>query len=389
MDDRPNPQLKPRTIAAQALGSIEPTTRAVVPPVHVATTFERDPDNQYRSGFAYGRPDNATTRQAEAVIAALEHGAEAMLFGSGMAAATAAVLALEPGSRIVASAVMYWALRHWLVVEAPRLGYRVSLVDTSDPDSVRAAMVPGETRLVWIETPGNPLWSIVDIAAVADIAHRAGARLAVDSTVATPIFTCPLTLGADLVMHSATKYLNGHSDVVAGALVTARADESWARIRTIRAQHGAVLGPFEAWLLLRGLRTLEVRVKSEAATAALLATWLSQHPDVEEVLYPGLKRHPGHEVAARQMNGGFGAMLSIRVKGGERAAVAAAARVNLWKRATSLGGVESLIEHRASVEGPDSPCPPDLLRLSVGLEDPEDLFNDLDRALRGQIANEK
>jgi cystathionine gamma-synthase len=382
MNDRSRSDLRPRTLAAQALGAVEPITKAVVPPVHVATTFIRDPDNQYRSGFGYGRPDNATVRQAEAVLAALEGADDAMLFGAGMAAAVALVLAHDPPAHIVAPAVMYWALRHWLVSEAPRYGYDVTLADMADLDAVRAAVRPGETRLVWIETPANPLWTITDVAAVADIAHAAGATLAIDSTVATPILTRPIGLGADIVMHSATKYLNGHSDVIAGALATARSDGRWARIKTIRTGHGAILGPFEAWLLLRGLRTLDVRVRAQAQTAMQLAGRLAQHGDVEGVLYPGLAQHPGHAVAARQMAGGFGGMLSIRVKGGERAAIAAAARVNVWKRATSLGGVESLIEHRASVEGPTSPCPPDLLRLSVGLEDAEDLYADLDRALR-------
>jgi cystathionine gamma-synthase len=386
MNDRARSDLQPRTLAAQALGGVEPATKAVVPPVHVATTFVRDPDNQYRSGFAYGRPDNATVRQAEAVIAALEGGDDAMLFGAGMAAAVTAVLVHAPPAHVVAPEVMYWALRHWLVNEAPRYGYRVTLADMSNLDAVRAAVRPGETKLVWTETPANPLWTIADVAALADIAHGAGATLAVDSTVATPIFTRPLALGADLVMHSATKYLNGHSDVVAGALVTARNDDLWARIRTLRTGHGAILGPFEAWLLLRGLRTLDVRVRAQAQSALQLAIRLAQHGEVAGVLYPGLPGHPGHAVAVRQMAGGFGGMLSIRVKGGERAAIATAARVELWKRATSLGGVESLIEHRASIEGPTSPCPPDLLRLSVGLEDADDLYADLDRALRA--ANE-
>jgi cystathionine gamma-synthase len=224
MNDRARSDLRPRTLAAQALGAVEPITKAVVPPVHVATTFVRDPDNQYRAGFAYGRPDNATVRHAEALIAALEGADDAMLFGAGMAAAVAVVLAHEPPAHIVAPAVMYWALRHWLVNEAPRYGYRVTLADMSDLAAVRAAVRPGETRLVWTETPANPVWGITDVGAVAAIAHAAGATLAVDSTVATPIFTRPLALGADVVMHSATKYLNGHSDVVAGALATARSD---------------------------------------------------------------------------------------------------------------------------------------------------------------------
>lgn len=378
----PKPGLKQRTLAAQALGEVEPRTGGIVPPVHLATTFVRDPDNQYRSGFAYGRPDNATVRQAEAVIAALEGAAAAAVFASGMAAALAVVLALEPPARIVAPRVMYWALRRWLAEEAPRFGYAVEFVDMDDLDAVVRAVAAGKTRLVWAETPANPLWTVTDIAAVARIAHEAGAVLAVDSTVATPVLTRPLSLGADLVMHSATKYLNGHSDVLAGALATARADDHWARIAAVRSSHGAILGPFEAWLLMRGLRTLDLRVRAQSETATLLATWLSHHPAVAAVLYPGLKADPGHAVAMRQMTGGYGGMLSIRLTGGQAAAVAAAARVEVWKRATSLGGVESLIEHRASVEGPGSPCPPDLLRLSAGLEDADDLYADLDRALR-------
>jgi cystathionine gamma-synthase len=372
---------QPRTIAAQALGLVEPTTKAVVPPVHLATTYVRDPDNQYRAGYAYGRPDNATTRHAETVLAALEEGHAAALFGSGMAAATAIVLALPAPAHIVASQVMYWAFRHWLAGEAPRLGHRVDFVDSSDLAAMAAAIKPGTTKLVYIETPGNPLWTITDIAAVAAIAHAAGALLAVDSTVATPVLTRPLRLGADLVMHSASKYLNGHSDVIAGAVVAAQPGEAWERVKTVRTQLGAIIGPFEAWLLLRGLRTLDVRVKTQAATALTIATRLAGDARVSHVLYPGLAQHPGHAVAARQMGGGYGGMLSIRIKGGERAAIATAAQVRLWKRATSLGGVESLIEHRASVEGPGSPCPPDLLRLSVGLEDPDDLMNDLAQAL--------
>jgi cystathionine gamma-synthase len=379
MTDRAD-AFKPRTIAAQALGAIEPETKGVALPVHVSTTFIRDPDNQYRTGYIYGRPDNATVRQTEVVIAALEGAHEALLFSSGMAAATSVVLALPAGSHIIAPQVMYWSLRNWLTATAPRFGYHVDIVDMEDLAAVRAAMRP-ETKLIWIESPANPLWGITDIAAVAKIAHKGGAMLGVDSTVATPLFCRPLALGADIVMHSATKYLNGHSDVIAGALATARPDDFWTQIKAVRAQHGAILGPFEAWLLMRGLRTLEARVNTAAASAGVLAQRFSNHASISAVLYPGLPSFPGHDIAKRQMTG-FGGMLSIRVKGGERAAIDAAARVKLWKRATSLGGVESLIEHRASVEGPGSPCPSDLLRLSVGLEDPEDLYDDLDRALR-------
>jgi cystathionine gamma-synthase len=272
------------------------------------------------------------------------------------------------------------------MTEGTRWGLKVDLVDMSDLDAVRASVLPGATKLVWAETPSNPLWSVTDIAAVAKIAHIAGAALAVDSTCATPMLTRPLEHGADIVMHAATKYLNGHSDVVAGALATSRPDALWERIGRNRSMLGQILGPLEAFLLIRGMRTFPLRVHAACASAMEIAERLAGHAAVREVLYPGLPGHPGHEVARRQMSGGFGGMLSIRVHGGEAAAVATAARVELWKRATSLGGVESLIEHRASVEGAGSPCPPDLLRLSTGIEDPGDLFTDLDHALRSAQA---
>ena len=360
------------------MGHVEPATGALVPPVHLPSTYERAADNSYPRGYVYGRPDNATAREAEAVLAMLEGGAAAMVFGSGMSAATSVFQALEPGAHVVAPTVMYWALRHWLAQES---GLAVDFVDTSDPDALRAALRPGATKLVWLETPSNPLWTVSDIAAAAEAAHRAGALLAVDSTVATPILTRPLDLGADLVMHSATKYLNGHSDVIAGALVCARQDAFWARIAGVRAAQGKILGPFEAFLLIRGMRTLDLRVRAQSAGALALARHFAARADIAQVLYPGLASHAGHALAARQMQGGFGGMLSVRVAGGAARAIAAAAHVRLWKRATSLGGVESLIEHRASIEGPDSPCPDDLLRLSVGLESPDDLARDLDAAL--------
>ena len=373
----------PATIAAQALGWTDPVTRAVVPPIHPSSTFVRDPDNRYSSGRIYARADCPGYDQPEAVLTALEGGAAAALFASGSAAASALFLALDPGDHVVIPPVMYWSLRNWLLTFGTRWGLAVQVVDPTDLDAMAAAVVRGRTRLVWVESPANPLWTISDIGALADIAHAAGARLAVDSTVATPVLTRPLTLGADLVMHSATKYLNGHSDVVAGALVTGTEDGFWQRIKTNRAQMGGSLGPFEAWLLLRGLRTLFARVPLACRSAQLLAERLAAHPNVLEVLYPGLPGFPGHETARRQMAGGFGAMLSIRVRGGAAAAIATAARVGLWTRATSLGGVESFIEHRSSIEGPGSPVPPDLLRLSVGLEAVEDLIADLSDALDG------
>jgi cystathionine gamma-synthase len=378
------PAFAKRSLAAQALGHVDSVTRGVVAPLHVATTFLRDPDNGYSSGFSYARPDNATVREAEAVLAMLEDAAAgALLFGSGMAAATAVFTALEPGDHVVAPRVMYWGLKRWLNAEMPRRRIAVDFVDMDDLAALGRAIRPGTTKLVWIETPGNPLWTVTDIAGAARLARAAGARLAVDSTAASPMHTRPLTLGADLVMHSATKILNGHSDVVAGVLAGATPDAFWARLAAIRSSGGAILGPFEAYLLMRSLRTLPLRVAAQAAGAAELARRFQGHPRVSHVLYPGLPDDPGHAVAARQMEGGFGFMLSIRVRDGEAAAIRTAARVRLWKRATSLGGVESLIEHRASVEGPDSPCPPDLLRLSTGIEAVEDLFADLDVALRG------
>jgi cystathionine gamma-synthase len=373
-------QLRPASIAAQALGWTDQTTGAVVLPVHTATTFERDPDNQYRRGRSYGRSDNPSYDQPEALITALEGGAASLLFASGMAAAAAVFDSLPPGSHVVAPRVMYWALRRRLAA-AGNEALPVDFVDATSLDELRRAVVPGRTRLVWIETPANPLWSITDIAGAAEIAHAAGALLAVDSTAATPVLTRPLALGADIVMHSATKYLNGHSDVIAGSLTTGNTDEFWQRLVAARSGGGAILGSFEAYLLLRGMRTLYPRVERAGRSAQQIAEAMAGHPRMAEVLYPGLPSHPGHAVAARQMQGGFGGMLSIRVRGGADAAIAAAARLELWKRATSLGGVESLVEHRASVEGEGSPVPPDLLRLSVGIEDPDDLIEDLKQAL--------
>jgi cystathionine gamma-synthase len=373
----------PATLAAQALGSTDASTGAVVLPIHTATTFLRDPDNQYRRGRSYGRADNPSYDQPQALLTALEGGAATLLFSSGMAAAAAVFQSLPRDAHVVAPRVMYWGLRSWLKNFAEAWGITVDFVDATSLDAIRQAVRPGRTRLVWIETPANPLWSVTDIAGSAEIAHSASALLAVDGTAATPVLTRPLALGADVVMHSATKYLNGHSDVIAGTLTAAREDAFWARLRTARSSGGAILGSFEAYLLLRGMRTLFPRVDRACRSAQQIAEALLQNSRVLDVLYPGLPTHTGHAVAARQMTGGFGGMLSVRVHGGPEAAIAAAARVEIWKRATSLGGVESLIEHRASVEGGDSPAPPDLLRLSVGIEDSGDLIADLESALGG------
>jgi cystathionine gamma-synthase len=371
----------PRTIAAQAMGWIDDATKGIVGPIHPSTTYLRDADNQYRNGRAYARADNPTFDQAEATLAALERGHAALLFSSGMAAATVVFQALAPGDHVIVPNVMYWSLRNWVTGFARDWGLQVDTVDASDLDAVKAAM-RANTKLVWVETPANPLWTVTDIEAVCAIAHARGAAVAVDSTVATPALTQPLSLGADLVMHSATKYLNGHSDVIAGALATREDSALWQRIRLLRVHLGSVLGPFEAWLLTRGMRTLFARVDVACRNAQRIAEHFAGHDKVSEVLYPGLPSFPGHELAKKQMRGGFGGMLSIRVRGGEAAAIATAANVKVWKRATSLGGVESLVEHRASVEGAGTPVPSDLLRLSAGIEDAGDLIADLEHALR-------
>ncbi len=377
--------MKPASLAAQAMGVIAAPFGEISPPIHLSTTYERGADGAYPHGRVYGRTDNPTFDQAETLLAALEQGARAALFASGMAAATTVFQTLKPGDHVIAPRVMYWGLRRWLLLHAAPRGLKVDFFDNESPDQLNdlgRLLTPGKTRLVWLETPTNPTWAVTDIAAAAVLAHRAGALLAVDSTVATPVLTRPLALGADLVMHSATKALNGHSDVVAGALVAARDDDWWKEITYLRSAHGAVLGPFEAWLVQRGMRTLYVRVAAACANASAIARRLHKHENLEAVLYPGLPDFPGHEIAARQMQGGFGGVLSIRVRGGQEAAMKVAAKLKVFKRATSLGGVESLVEHRASVEGPESPCPPDLLRLSVGIEAEEDLIGDLEQALQ-------
>jgi len=351
----------------------------VVNPIHVSTTFRRNADGSYPDGRAYSRPSNPTYDEPEQLLAELEGGQEALLFSSGMAAATTLLQSLKPRSRVVFPRRMYWALRKWVLQFAENWEIEVAFYDNADPADL-ADQLQGGCDLLWVETPANPTMEITDIRAAAALAHKSGARVVVDSTVATPVQTRPLALGADIVLHSASKYLNGHSDVIAGALVTARKDAYWSQIKNLRALSGNILGPFEAWLLSRGMKTLFVRVRTSSASALWLSQQLSTHPAVE-VLYPGLPSHPQHEVARKQLNDGFGGLLSIRIKQGEAAAIATTNKVRLFKQATSLGGVESLIEHRASVEGPGSLCPTDLIRLSLGLETREDLLNDLLQAL--------
>ncbi|TBW33421.1 PLP-dependent transferase [Siculibacillus lacustris] len=381
MDAKPGAELRLRTQAVQMPMGHDAPRNGLVGSIHLSTTYTRDESYAYASDHVYGRADNPTLRQTEASVAAMERAWSAMLFGSGMSAAIAVIMALDRPSHVIATASMYYGLKRWLA-GIGRFGHTIAFVDTTDLTALAASIDARPPDLVWIETPSNPLWRITDIAAVARLAHAVGAVVCVDSTVATPVFTRPIDYGADLVMHSATKYLNGHSDVSAGVLAAARPSDLWSRIAEARADQGTGLGAFDAWLLARGLRTLAIRVKAQAASAATLARRLVAHPAVAEVLYPGLPDHPDHAVALRQMTGGFGGMLSIRLANAD-AALAVAGRVRLWRCATSLGGVESLIEHRASMEGAGPFCPDDLLRLSVGIEDPDDLWADLDSALHG------
>ena len=379
MTDRKPPH--PQTLAAQAGGFVDMQTGAITPPLHPSTTFARNERYERIGGRGYSRDDNPTYDQVETVLARLEGGAAAKLFASGMAATATVFQALPAGSQAVVSRAMYFGTPKWLRDVAEPAGQQVRFVDTADLDALRAAVEPGKTRLVYIETPANPTWAITDIAAAAEIAHAAGAILAVDSTAASPVLTRPIEHGADLVVHSATKYLNGHSDVVAGAIVTAAESELWERIGKIRYLAGAVLGPFEAWLLLRGMRTLFVRVRQACASAQRIAEHFDGHAGIATVCYPGLPDFPGHAVAAKQMSGGFGGMLSLRVAGGGPAALSLIKNVRLFLRATSLGGVESLIEHRHTIESPDTEVPEDLLRVSIGLESVDDLIADLEQAL--------
>jgi cystathionine gamma-synthase len=374
---------KRETLAAQALGWIDPTTHAIVPPIHPSASYQRAEDGSYPGGHSYTRDQNPTYDQTEALLAALEGGEQALLFASGMAAATTLFEALDPGTHVVAPEQMYWTIRLWLEQLAEKGRIALDFVPNGDLDALRAAITPGRTKLVWLETPSNPLCQISDIAASTEIAHAAGALVGVDGTLATPALTRPLALGADFVMHSATKQLNGHADVLAGALVTRESGPLWDRIRTDRGYRGAVLGPFETWLLQRGMRTLFLRVRKSAANAQAVAEALRAHPEIREVYYPGLPDHPDHAIAARQMDGGFGPLVSFRAHGGEARAHRLASALEVFHRATSLGGVESLVEHRASVEGPGTSVPDDLLRLSIGIEDVGDLIRDLERALAG------
>jgi cystathionine gamma-synthase len=375
---------KPATLLAQLGHYIDPATGGLVPPVQPSTTFARDQAyGLVNPAHTYGRDDSPGYPQVEAVLRALEGGAAALVFPSGMAAIAALFRTLRRGEAIVVQRPIYFGTLAWLRKFCAHREIGLHHFDGADPTSLERAVPTAKPAIVWIETPSNPMLHVVDIARAAEIAHGAGALLAVDSTAATPILTRPLALGADLVMHSATKYLNGHSDVLAGVLVTRHIDERWSAIRADRHDAGALLGPFESWLLLRGLRTLALRVRQASGNALAIARFLEDHSKIERVLYPGLPSHPQHALAQRQMDRGFGGLMSFQVRGDAAAALAVAGRLRLIARATSLGGTESLIEHRFTIEGAATGVPPNLLRLSVGIEDAADLIADLAQALEG------
>ena len=371
--------LRPGTVAVHAGNEPDPATGAVAPPIQLATTFRHGAAGERLAGYEYQREGNPTNDRLREAIAALEGAQTALTFASGMAAISGLVECLPTPARMVMPNDCYVGLRIYAVEFLPARGIEVVRVDMTDLDAVRAACAAG-VDLLWIETPSNPLMRISDIAALAEIGHAHGALVACDNTFATPLLTRPLEHGADVVMHSTTKYFGGHSDVLGGALAFAR-DDDFTKLAAHRLHiTGAVLAPFSAWLTLRGCRSLSARMAMHCANARKIVDFLAGHPAIERVNYPGLASHPGHDVAARQMRD-FGAMLSIQLHGGRDAALAMAGKLRIFTNATSLGGCESLIEHRASVEGPDPSSPQNLLRMSVGLEDVDDLIADLAQAL--------
>lgn len=371
------------TRAVHAGGEPDAATGAIAPPIHLSTTFEHGPAGERPGGYMYIREGNPTQTRLEEALADVEGGQAAFVFASGLAAGAAYLQALPAGSHVVFPDDIYYGFRTIAEEFLPRWGMESSAVDMGDLDRVRAALKP-HTRLIWSETPSNPLMKIVDLAGVASIARSAGARMIVDGTFATPALQRPLELGADAVLHATTKYLGGHSDVQGGALILRERGELGERIEHIRHILGAVSSPFNSWLVLRGLRSLSCRMDRHSSNGLAVARALASHGGVEAVHYPGLESHPGHAVARRQMSA-FGGMLSFRVRGGRDAAIRVASRVKLFTNATSLGGTESLIEHRASSEGPGSPTPQNLLRVSAGLEHPQDLIEDLTQALGDEL----
>jgi cystathionine gamma-synthase len=372
-----NHQRRAETIAAQLLHAADPTTGAVVPPIHLSTTFARDENYANYIPTDYQRGGNPTLWQAEETLAALEKGAACLLYPSGMAAIFQLVETVSYGGHVVAPNNMYYAARLWLQkLEAKG---RIALTLT-DVEMVNA-IVPGKTQLVWIETPSNPMWDVIDIAAVADAAHKAGAIVAVDATATAAVTTLPLTLGADYVFHSVTKYLNGHSDVLGGALIAARKDERWDELLLMRGKTSAPLAPFECWLLLRGMRTLFVRYRQASNNAMAIARHFAAHPKLQAVIYPGLPSHPQYAVAKRQMTDGYGGMMSLMLHADFAGAQKFCTNLKVILPATSLGGTESLAEHRKTVEGAASPVPDNLVRLSIGIENLNDLIGDIEQAL--------
>ena len=367
------------TIAVHAGRSVDPATGAITPPIHMSTTFERQADGSYPHGFVYGRSGNPSRILLEECVRDLEGGVAGAAFGSGMAAIMSVFQALSPGDHVIAPLDIYHGTAGLLRGMLARWNLQTSFVEMTDIDEVRRAM-NSSTRLIMVETPSNPLLKITDIAAVAEVAHQHGVTCVCDNTWASPALQRCLPLGADLVVHSTTKYLGGHGDVTGGMVVSARQDGLFEEIRKIQQQGGAVPSPFDCWLVLRGIRTLPYRMRAHSENAAKVAKFLDGHPKVLEVYYPGLEGRPGHEVARRQMER-FGGMLSFRVGGGREEAFRVAASTTLFTRATSLGSYESLIEHRASIEGAESQTPDDLLRVSVGLEHADDLIADLEQAL--------
>lgn len=371
-----NSSLRPETVAAHALRATDPATGAVVPPLYLSTTYARDETYTPKLKENYQREGSPNLWQAEEAIAALEQGSEALLFASGMAAVTTLMETIPQGAHVVALEVMYYGTRNWLK-RLESLG-RIELTLCA-PSEIAGALRKDKTDLVWIETPVNPTWDVIDIEATAKAAHAAGAILAVDATATAAVTTRPLMLGADIVFHSATKYLNGHSDVLAGVLVAGAAIDRWNKIAALRSQMGSPLPPFECWLLMRGLRTLFVRYRQSSANAMAIARHFEKHPKLERVLYPGLSASP---VAPRQMTDGFGGMLSFLVKGSFEEAKSLCTRLKVIVPATSLGGVESLAEHRKTVEGPASSVPDNLVRFSIGIEHVDDLIADIEQALQ-------
>jgi cystathionine gamma-synthase len=372
--------MKIETTAVHAGRAPDPATGALREPIQLSTTFERGADGSYPHGYFYSRSGNPNRTALEQAVAALEGGGEAVAFASGSAATLAAFTLAAPGGRIVCSSDCYHGTAKQLREILPQWGVRTEFVDTTDLDAVRQALQPG-TSMLWVETPSNPLLRVSDLAALAGLAHARGALLGCDNTFASPVLQQPFAHGADLVMHSSTKSLGGHSDVLGGIVVTRDTGPVLARLREFQSAAGGVPSPFDCWLLLRSLPTLPLRVRAQSAHAGAVARFLESDPRVERVHYPGLEAHPGHALAARQMHGGFGAVVSAQVPGGAAEALAVVSRLRLFTRATSLGGVESLIEHRASMEGPLSQTPPNLIRMSVGLEHSDDLVADLDQAL--------